>query len=67
MHTGTLTISGEDGGRITVSYSNLGEPFREGARLDLWNDEEELTASVLMKPEDMRALRDKMNEMLGDT
>lgn len=67
MHTGLLTIHGEDGGKISMGYSNLGEPFREGARLDVWADDEELVASVLMQPADMRAFRDKINEMLGET
>lgn len=64
--TGTkaLRIDGLGGGVVRVSHDNLGEPYREGVSFDVNADDS--WCSVLMDATDVRLLRDKLTEFLGD-
>ena len=56
----------EDGDELRVCYSNRGEPFREGVQFQ-FNSQDRRTAQVcrvLLSPEEVLQLRDKLNEFL---
>lgn len=58
-------ILGDDGDVLTLYRSNKGEPFREGADLLLKNGYDTL-GGVFLETDELRRLRDHLNELLGD-
>lgn len=55
----------EDDGEFTVQYSNRGEPFREGVEF-VFDRQDGRTCPVwvLLDRDEVRKLRDKLNEFL---
>ena len=65
-----LVLKGEDGCQLSVGYDNRGEPFREGVRLAVEilidNEYAETRMQVMLEVDEVRQLRDKLSEYLGD-
>ena len=61
-----LVIYGQGGGELIMQYGNLGEPFREGVELEVRDPETECHVSVLIDAQDVRRIRDKLSELLGE-
>lgn len=62
---GLFEFYGEEGDRLVIYRTNRGEPFREGIDILLKNGYDTFAGCFLEKGE-MRELRDKLNEMLGE-
>lgn len=57
----------EDGHTIEVAYSNRGEPYRDGVEITFDNDDHRQPATwVLLDSHEVRVLRDKLTEYLGE-
>lgn len=46
-----------------VSYTNMGEPFREGISIDIENEEFSKEVVVMLEDHEAKALRDFLNKM----
>lgn len=66
--TGPLTFT-EDDSKLEVSYSNRGEPFRDGVEFSFSSDVwlRGGSVQVLLSRMEVEALRDKLNEFLAGT
>lgn len=51
-------------GSLTVMYGNSGEPFREGVSMEVKTEDE--WVRVLLDYHDVKCLRNKLSEYLGD-
>ena len=56
-----LRFRGEDGESLEVSYSNMGEPFREGIQLVLDDGEHERSPYIFLEKHEAEKLRDLLN------
>lgn len=58
----------EDSSRVRVTYANRGEPFRDGVALSFEDaDREGCYIAVLLDAREVKALRNKLSEFLGET
>jgi hypothetical protein len=59
----------EDGDELRITYSNRGEPFREGVEFQFNNLDEQRTqvSRVMLDSREILQLRNKLNEFLGTT
>lgn len=56
----------EEHHEIHVCHANRGEPYREGVELSFVNDMYSECTRVLLDRFDVKQLRDKLNEFLGE-
>lgn len=57
----------EDDGELAVTYANRGEPFRDGVEFSFdRQDGRTCPIWVMLNASEVRMLRDKLNEFLGD-
>lgn len=59
-----LEIDGQGGGSVKLFYDNIGEPYREGVAFDVQSEDD--WVRVLMDVNDVRKMRNKLNEFLGE-
>lgn len=63
-----IVAKSEDGEELRVSYSNRGEPYREGCEVEVMLATDQYTPSVSMFLEhyELKRLRDALSNLLGD-
>lgn len=59
-----LVLTGEEGETLELRYSNMGEPYREGADITLSLSNYRTLNSVFLETSELIQLRDKLNELL---
>lgn len=57
---------GEDGCSLEVSYTNMGEPFREGVQLYLDEGIHERSPHIFLEQHEAKELRDLLNRLYPD-
>lgn len=63
-------LCGISGGKLTVEYDNVGEPYREGILVSLISSDDPATyaencVGVLLDHQDACYLRDMLNQFIG--
>ncbi|MFO0383262.1 MAG: hypothetical protein ACK506_16285 [Pirellula sp.] len=61
-----LAFEGDHGSRMSVRYTNLGEPFREFVEIVHDNSAINVELWVKLNRREVLQLRDKLNEFLGE-
>jgi hypothetical protein len=62
LGTTRVQFIGEEGDKVTVGYSNRGEPYREGIEMDFEQGERTVT-SVFLETREVLELRDLLNKL----
>lgn len=57
---------GEDGEELKIGYSNRGEPYKQGAEIELFLKDEFSELSVFIEDYELRRLRDSINKFLDE-
>jgi hypothetical protein len=57
---------GEDGCSLEVTYSNMGEPFREGVQLHLDDGDFKRSPNIFLEQHEAKELRDLLNRLYPD-
>ena len=62
-----IIAKSEDGEELRISYTNRGEPYREGCdiTLTLATDEYSPSVSIFLEHRELKQLRDSLNKILS--
>ena len=63
--TERLTLPGEDDSKLEIYYDNRGEPFREGAWIELCVSDYKKSIGVFLEKNEVIELRDKLSQIIG--
>lgn len=66
VSTERLILSGEDDYKLEIYYDNRGEPFREGACIELYVSDYKKFMGVFLEKNEVIELRDKLSQIIGD-
>lgn len=59
----SVTFCAEEGHTLRVSYSNRGEPYREGIDIDLNLPNDQYGGSLFLEDHEAKQLRDLLNRL----